>query len=565
VRLFHKIAALLIIAGSVPLGTVGFQLVRRNEQALEAEVRARFSETARHAAEAVAADIEGRARLLAQVTPMIRWADLDPGEARGALALVKRQAHATDAALFDVDGAEFAVRAVDGNPLPLTTHAPRRRAQTEGTGAVVFSTPFHTDRGPALAAAIGVEGGVLAFLIPLEPEAERLAAARTGEVQSMRLVDDRGEPILSSGGLGPRPLPTVSAAAQVGGLGWSVIVEEDETRAFRAARSMRADTLTWTFAATLGALALAFVFARRLTRALERLAVATRALGSGELTTRVDAVGTDELAALGRSFNHMGEELTRSRQEIEGWNRELEARVEARTRELKEAQAQLVEAQKLAALGQLGAGAAHEINNPLGGVIGHVELLLSGRPKDHPDYDALACIEEGAKKAAQVVQNLLRFSVQHVQAVRAPVDANRLVRETLSLTTSLLTERKIEVAFTLAEPAPRVMADAGQLGQVILNLVSNARTAMPSGGALTLFTEPAGPEVAIGVSDTGKGIAPEIRERIFDPFFTTKDDWSNVGLGLSTSYRIVSEHGGRIVVESQVGRGSKFTVYLPAT
>jgi signal transduction histidine kinase len=275
----------------------------------------------------------------------------------------------------------------------------------------------------------------------------------------------------------------------------------------------------------------------------------------------------------------MGTELLASREEILRWNKELEQRVEERTRELKEAQAQLLQAQKLAALGQLGAGVAHEINNPLAGIIGHIQLLLMNRPAEDRDAKVLQHIEDGARRASTIVQNLLRFSVQHAEAVYSKVDLNKMLRDSLTLTEHALADAKVTVEWKLAEPAPHARGDAGQLAQVVLNLVSNARTAMrAAGGALTLETlgpEPApegapdalaagGKLVAFRVRDTGKGIAPEHRDRIFEPFFTTKDEWSNVGLGLSVSYRIVHDHSGGIEVASIVGEGSTFTVYLPA-
>src|SRR5205823_6201011 len=149
-----------------------------------------------------------------------------------------------------------------------------------------------------------------------------------------------------------------------------------------------------------------------------------RAVGQGQLDRRVEVSSGDEVAELAGTFNRMGEELHASRAEIERWNRELEGRVVERTRELKEAQAQLVQAQKLAALGQLGAGVAHEIKNPLGGVIGHVQLLLADKTPEHTDYQDLQCIDEAARRASQVVQNLLRFSVQHKDPVRTAIDLN---------------------------------------------------------------------------------------------------------------------------------------------
>jgi len=593
VRLFHKIAVVLVAAAAIPLGTVGFAVVSTNQRALESEVRARFDQTARHAAEAVAADVEGRARQLAQTAAMITWDKLDPDEARGALELLRRQAKAAAAALYD-DAGKISVQS--GDVALLGERAPRERARKEGAGAIVFSTPYSAPTGVTLAGAVAVRHGVVALAIPLEPQALRLVEVRGDQRVRVSLIDDSGKPIAASTPLGQAAQPAsaavvaeavggkdgharryldkdqsvVAAFAPVGGLGWSVVVEDDTERAFAAPRRMRRLTLLVTGVAGLLAIGLAFAFARRLTAALERLSDAARAFGRGKLDERVELETADEVGALARTFNQMGGELQTSRAEIEKWNRELEARVEERTFELKAAQAQLVQAQKLAALGQLGAGVAHEINNPLGGVLGHVQLLLADRPSDDRDYEALQCIDEAARKASHVVQNLLRFSVQHKDPVRTPVDANKLVRDTLSLTQTLLAEQKIAIALLLDPSAPRCRADAGQIGQVLLNLVANARTAMANqGGALTVRTkkiEKGGgeSEVAISVEDTGKGIDPAHRDRIFEPFFTTKDEWSNVGLGLSVSYRIISEHGGRIEVASEVGHGSTFTVYLPS-
>jgi signal transduction histidine kinase len=576
-RLVHKVALLLLAAATLPIATVGFALIARNQRALEGAVRDTLDQTARHGAAVVAGEVEGRARQLAQTAAMIEWDKLSPAELEGALEIIKRQTHAA-VATFQADG--------DGK---VTIEAPYERARTEGIGAVVYSAPYTQRRTGAaedhwVAAATAVRGGVLAMLIPLDPLRAQLEEVRDGQPFGLMLVDANGGSIVGSGVGGGPPSDDVvadavagrdgharrfdrgrllAAFAPVGGLGWSLIVAEPAADAFAAARAVRTQTLYGTAAAALVAIVVAMAFARRLTGALERLTNAARAVGEGKLDARVALDSDDEVGTLARAFNTMGDELAASRAEIERWNKELEARVVERTRELKEAQAQLVQAQKLAALGQLGAGVAHEINNPLGGVIGHVQLLLAERTPESPDYDDLKHIEEGARRASAVVQNLLRFSVQRKEPVRTAVDVGKLVRDTMSLTESLLADGKIALDYAL-DDGVRARADAGQLAQVLLNLVANARTAMPSGGTLGIAAKKSGGEVALVVADTGKGIAPDIRERIFEPFFTTKDEWSNVGLGLSVSYRIVEEHGGRIDVQSEPGRGATFTVYLPA-
>ena len=590
-RLVHKVALLLIAAAVLPLATAGFALIARNQRALESAVRDTLDQTARHGAAVVASDVEGRARQLAQTAAMINWDHLSPPELEGALEIVKRQARA-----------RVATFAADGNGR-VAIDAPYERARKEGIGAVVYSAPYVQSAGygqnrggagePMISAATAVRGGVLALAIPLGELHRSLDEVRDAQPLALILVDAAGQPIARAG----RPTAEVpldpdlvadavaardgharrvangrivGAFAPVGGLGWSLVAEEPAAEAFAVARTLRRQTLAGTAAAAVLALVVALAFARRLTAALERLTDAARAVGAGKLDARVSLATDDEVGTLARTFNQMGEELTASRAEIERWNRELEARVAERTRELKDAQAQLVQAQKLAALGQLGAGVAHEINNPLGGVIGHVQLLLADRAPASADYEALKHIEEGARRASAVVQNLLRFSVQRKEPVRTAVDVNKLVRDTLSLTESLIRDQKIELTYDLAADKPRARADAGQLAQVLLNLVANARTAMPSGGKLRIATRTAAAaagapaQVALVVEDSGKGIALDIRERIFEPFFTTKDDWSNVGLGLSVSYRIVEEHGGRIDVQSEPGHGATFTVYLPS-
>ncbi len=215
-------------------------------------------------------------------------------------------------------------------------------------------------------------------------------------------------------------------------------------------------------------------------------------------------------------------------------------------------------------MGQLGAGVAHEINNPLAGILGNTQLLLLDRNEGDADFDALRKIEQSAKRCKEITQNLLRFSQQRDKPALRKVELNAVVRDALSLTENQIKGESISLT-TQLDGAPQVRADPGHLSQVVLALLSNARTAMLKTDTkqLSLRTGERDGRGFIEVEDTGKGIAPEHLPRIFEPFFTTKDVWSNVGLGLSVAWRVITEAGGTIEVRTEVGKGSCFTVWLP--
>jgi signal transduction histidine kinase len=208
---------------------------------------------------------------------------------------------------------------------------------------------------------------------------------------------------------------------------------------------------------------------------------------------------------------------------------------------------------------------AHEINNPLTGILGHAQLLLEEWPLGDAKREPVEKIEQLARRCRDVTQKLLRFSQQRIEPDLQPLDLNRVVADALTLAEGQIRAAGIALEVDAAEPAPWVRGDAGHLAHVVLNLLSNARTACLGleGRRIAVSTQVAGREARLAVRDDGKGIAPEVMPRIFEPFFTTKDLWSNVGLGLSVTYRIVAEHGGRIDVESRPGQGSAFTVVLP--
>jgi PAS domain S-box-containing protein len=243
-------------------------------------------------------------------------------------------------------------------------------------------------------------------------------------------------------------------------------------------------------------------------------------------------------------------------------NARLYEDLQQRMKELREAQAQLVQSAKMAAVGELAAGVAHEINTPLTSVLGYSELLLERLPPDDPSQKKVAAIVRQAGQARDVVGHLLEFSRQ-TRPHREQVSLNRVVRETLMLARQQMKNRRIAIEEEYAIALPPLPLDVPRMKQAFLNLVTNSLQAMPHGGTLGVRSEWVGNEVAVQIADTGSGIAADDLPRIFEPFFTTRPVGQGAGLGLSVSLGIIEEHGGRIEVESELGKGSTFTVWLP--
>ncbi len=247
-------------------------------------------------------------------------------------------------------------------------------------------------------------------------------------------------------------------------------------------------------------------------------------------------------------------------------NARLHADLQQRVTELQRTQAQLVQSGKLALLGELVANIAHEFNNPLTSIIGYASELRLSLSENDPRRDEVMIIEGEALRARKIVRNLLDFSRQRAPALET-VPLNPLLSRAVSILRHQARVANVEVVEDYGVDLPTVEADADQLRQVFLNLVSNGLDAMPGGGRLRIttgVTEDQGAYwVEVSVQDTGGGIAPEHLHRVFEPFFTTKPEAKGMGLGLSVSLGIVESHKGQILVESQLGRGSSFRVLLP--
>jgi signal transduction histidine kinase len=231
---------------------------------------------------------------------------------------------------------------------------------------------------------------------------------------------------------------------------------------------------------------------------------------------------------------------------------------------LQSTQAQLVQSEKLASVGQLTAGIVHDVKNPLAVIKGMAEELQEEVGLDPSTRDQLKTIRQSAARASTIVGDLLKFARQSTPEMETR-DIRETLESSLRLTEYLVRKAGVESHMDLPDEPVRVTYDATQIEQVLINLITNAVQAMPDGGKLRLSLGQAEEAVAIAVQDSGIGIPRENLSRIFDPFFTTKPEGQGTGLGLSVSFGIVARHGGRIEVDSKMGKGTTFTVLLPRT
>ncbi len=448
--------------------------------------------------------------------------------------------------------------AVRGLPAPGGPPAPDAAAG----GASAGQAPAAAGEGPALIAEF-----------PLN----RLYAARgESKLFEIYITDGAGKPLVSvaegketPGGAAPpggfadllpksaqtagtreyaaSGVPMLAAYSPVGDLGFYTIVQIPKTRAFEAARQLVTRSLIIAGIVCVAALMLVFLFASSLTRSLVTLTRATEQIGQGQFGVQVSVTGGGEIAALAARFKRMTEELS------------------AREVALKDANQRLMESEKMSALGQLGAGIAHEVKNPLTSIRGYAQMGQRKIPHDHPLGEYFKTIEKETDRSLEILKNLLKFSRQET-AEMTVIDLNAVVADTVKLVSHQLMMKEVRLEPHLWAQSLFVNGNANQIEQVLLNLFINAGDAMEGKGEGRITVTVDAPEATmarIRVCDNGSGIPPEVVGKIFDPFFTTKPVGKGTGLGLSVSYGIVKEHKGEISVESRIGDGTTFTILIP--
>jgi two-component system NtrC family sensor kinase len=306
-------------------------------------------------------------------------------------------------------------------------------------------------------------------------------------------------------------------------------------------------------------------------RPVRELLTATAKLAQGETTYRIRVRTGDELGLLARSFNAMAAEIHRTHAKLREWAQTLEYRVKQKTGELEAAHRGMVTSEKMASLGRLAATVAHEVNNPLFGMLTYARLTLKDIERIDADpkvkarmRENLEIIERESKRCGDLMKNLLAFARQQAPQL-ASVDVNRVVRQAAQLMLHQFELNQIAFTEDLAEGLPEIQGDPAQIQQVLIILLANASEALGQGGEIRVRTAAVdgGEGVAIEVRDNGPGVPPDLLEKIFEPFFSTKESQHRTGLGLAVAKGIVERHGGAITVESQPGAGAAFIVQLP--
>jgi two-component system NtrC family sensor kinase len=305
---------------------------------------------------------------------------------------------------------------------------------------------------------------------------------------------------------------------------------------------------------------------------VKQLIAGTKRVAAGDLEYKIAVLSHDEIGELAASFNRMTDKLKQANDQLTDWAKSLESRVERKTAELKRAHEQMIQVERMASIGKLAAIVAHEINNPLAGILTYAKLLLkkmrnSGlAPGDSENAkQSLEMIASESARCGEIVKNLLQFARQTTVNLQSN-NVNEIIRQSVRLVQHKIDLMNLKTQIELDERTPTIVCDAQQIKQALVALLINACEAMTSGEGMLEVGSHYNSErhaVEIMIRDNGIGMDEETQKHIFEPFFTTKEQGKGVGLGLAVVYGIVNRHSGEIAVESAPGQGTTFTIRLP--
>jgi signal transduction histidine kinase len=447
----------------------------------------------------------------------------------------------------------------------LFTSAPVRDASGQLVGALMIGTPLNTILGDLKTQALAdvvlldLAGGVVATTLPPPDEGYSVlqispssTSLSTSETHDLQLYNRDFQAVYA---------PLVVRQQNLGVLG-IVLPSNYITAAASTNRNWFGIIFTL---GTLAVIGVGYFLAQTIARPILRLRAVSQAVAAGDLEQHTGLNQAGEIGELASAFDRMTLKLRERTAEAA----ELYTETVQRNKELADANAklqtarqQLVQSEKLAAVGQLTAGIVHDVKNPLAIIIGLADELPEQSRLDEATLKSLDMIRDNGRRANKIVTDLLKFAREATPEMNRQ-DIRETIETVLRLTEYLARKGKVQVIKDVPGVSVMAVYDAAQMEQVFMNLVQNAIQAMPDGGSLRVSVSQAKDAVAIAIQDSGIGIPPKHLSRIFDPFFTTKAPGEGTGLGLSVSYGIVTRHGGRIDVESTVGQGSTLTVVLP--
>jgi two-component system, NtrC family, sensor kinase len=607
VTLGNRIGLALGVAGLVPVAVLGWQAVRGAREELTSSVGGALVRQADEMARDGERSTLDRLKELRQAASYIPFDRLSRDETTAALAIPYRQfANLNILAVVEREGRTVANvvsephpeldpslvghEPIDQRDLEAFSHAvpldaalqaglavgPPYRSPVSGLPRLALAVRLDQDRGRILAAELSLgdlsaslqetAGEGVAYLV--DGGGRRLTGADPGSLSKEEVA------LVTESAASARPLVRLvergdgrawlAAHAPAGALGWGVVIAQPTAVAFRAADRVQRQALWWSLGAVLLSTGLGIVLWRALKRPLQQLTDAVGALRDGHYDAPLPATGQDELGLLSETFANMAREVRRRDEEIQAFNSELRERVEARTQELRSAEDQIARNRHLTALGSISAGVAHGINNPMTSVIG---LVTMARDKVGPDSEPgqlLGTALAEARRVTGVVRDLRRLAAPGLAegARRFPLD--RAVNAAVQRFRAIGAPGPIELSVNVDRDLPEMEGDPEQIESLLDRLLQNAAASTPPGGQVSVSVSSVeGAALRLVVSDTGRGIPPELRDRIFDPFFSTSQA-AGAGLGLSLVHGIVEAHHGRIEVASEPWRETTFTIHFPA-